>query len=47
MLIVSVAVLEGNLRRELAGPAAERAPAFFFNRHPARPDGGLRARHRA
>ena len=30
MLIVSVAVLEGNLRRELAGPAAERAPAFFF-----------------
>ena len=30
MLIVAVAVLEANLRRELATGGADRAPAFFF-----------------
>ena len=30
MLIVAVALLEANLRGELAGPGRERAPAFFF-----------------
>lgn len=30
MLVVSVAVLEGNLRRELDAGRTERAPAFFF-----------------